>query len=297
MTLLFTLIGTIVFAVVGPALGCLLAGLDRIIARMQGRVGPRSCSRTTTCASFSGKNAFPSTQASSSTSLFARCSSRFSRAGSSSAAVTFLLCVFVVTLSGLFFIVAAYSSRSPYAEIGAARETIQVMAYEPMVLLFAVAFFMAVGSFDISAVLGAQVPAIATIWLVPRPSFHSHDQAAQVAVRSFDVASRSSGARSRHDHRDERADSRWSRSCIGARPCCSSGGSASSSYGEIPLSIILAALVTVVVYFLEIWIDNNFARVKWQFMLKSAWGCRAGRGGVNLSPFSPLFRRLYGLCI
>ena len=37
----FPLLGTIAFAIVGPALGCLLAGLDRIIsARMQGRVGP-----------------------------------------------------------------------------------------------------------------------------------------------------------------------------------------------------------------------------------------------------------------
>ena len=51
--------------------------------------------------------------------------------------------VFVITLSGLFFIVAAYSTRSPYAEIGASRETLQVMAYEPMVLFMAVAFYMA----------------------------------------------------------------------------------------------------------------------------------------------------------
>ena len=32
-----------------------------------------------------------------------------------------LMSVFVITLSGLFFIVAAYSTRSPYAEIGASR--------------------------------------------------------------------------------------------------------------------------------------------------------------------------------
>lgn len=41
MTMLFALIGTLVFAIVAPVLGCLLAGLDRkISARMQGRVGP-----------------------------------------------------------------------------------------------------------------------------------------------------------------------------------------------------------------------------------------------------------------
>ena len=56
-----------------------------------------------------------------------------------------LMSVFVITLSGLFFIVAAYSTRSPYAELGANRETLQVMAYEPMVLFMAVAFYMAAG--------------------------------------------------------------------------------------------------------------------------------------------------------
>ena len=41
MTIIVTVIGIIAFAIAGPIVGCLLAGLDRIIsARMQGRVGP-----------------------------------------------------------------------------------------------------------------------------------------------------------------------------------------------------------------------------------------------------------------
>ena len=41
MTFINTLIGTVAFAILAPIVGCLLAGLDRIIsARMQGRVGP-----------------------------------------------------------------------------------------------------------------------------------------------------------------------------------------------------------------------------------------------------------------
>ena len=41
MSFITTLIGTIAFAILAPIVGCLLAGLDRIIsARMQGRVGP-----------------------------------------------------------------------------------------------------------------------------------------------------------------------------------------------------------------------------------------------------------------
>ena len=50
-----------------------------------------------------------------------------------------------------------------------------------------------------------------------------------------------------------------------------------------PASLILAVVVALAVYFLEIWIDNNFARVKWQFMLKSAWAVALVAGGVNVA--------------
>ena len=49
ITILTTLLASVAFAIVASVLGCLLAGLDRkITARMQGRVGPRSFSLTTT---------------------------------------------------------------------------------------------------------------------------------------------------------------------------------------------------------------------------------------------------------
>ena len=37
-----------------------------------------------------------------------------------------------------------------------------------------------------------------------------------------------------------------------------------------PICIFVVIVALALVYFLEIWIDNNFARVKWQLMLKSA---------------------------
>jgi len=46
---------------------------------------------------------------------------------------------------------------------------------------------------------------------------------------------------------------------------------------------IIAIVVALAVYFLEILIDNNFARVKWQFMLKSAWAVALVGGGVNIA--------------
>jgi NADH:ubiquinone oxidoreductase subunit H len=50
-----------------------------------------------------------------------------------------------------------------------------------------------------------------------------------------------------------------------------------------PASIALAIVVALVAWFFEIWIDNNFARVKWQAMLRSAWAVALVCGAVNLS--------------
>lgn len=284
MTLLFTLIGTIVFAVVGPALGCLLAGLDRIIsARMQGRVGPPLLQPYYDVRKLLGKERV---SVNSSEFVYVACALFFAilAGGIFFSGGNLLLCVFIITLSSLFFIVAAYSSRSPYAEIGAARETIQVMAYEPMVLLFAVAFFMAVGSFDISAVLGAQVPAIATIWL----AFLGLLFILTIKLRKspFDLSM------SHHAHQElvrgmTTEMSGPTLAMVEVMHWCETvlflGWIGIFFVWGNPLSIILAALVAVVVYFLEIWIDNNFARVKWQFMLKSAWAVALVAGGVNIA--------------
>ena len=49
-----------------------------------------------------------------------------------------------------------------------------------------------------------------------------------------------------------------------------------------PLSVIGAIVAILVVWFLEILIDNTSARVKWQLMLKLAWGVTIVAAGMNL---------------
>ncbi len=48
------------------------------------------------------------------------------------------------------------------------------------------------------------------------------------------------------------------------------------------LSVIGAVAAILVVWFLEILIDNTSARVKWQLMLKLAWGVTIVAAGMNL---------------
>ena len=49
-----------------------------------------------------------------------------------------------------------------------------------------------------------------------------------------------------------------------------------------PISYLVAAVAVLVVFFIEILIDNTSARVKWQLMLKMAWGVTLVTGGLNL---------------
>ena len=50
-----------------------------------------------------------------------------------------LLVIFAMTLAGIFFVLAGYKASSPYSFIGAQRELLQMMSYEPAVILSAAA--------------------------------------------------------------------------------------------------------------------------------------------------------------
>ena len=284
MTLLTTLIGTLLFALAAPVVGCLLAGLDRIIsARMQGRVGPPLLQPY-----YDVRKLFEKERASvnavervyvGAALLFAVLAGGIFFSGGN-----LLLCVFVITLSSLFFIMAAYSTRSPYAEVGAARETLQVMSYEPMVLLMAVAFFQVTGSFDVAAAFGLPHPAVCTIGLV----FLGVLFILTIKLRKspFDLAL------SHHAHQEivRGVTTEMSGPTLGLVEImhwCENvlfmGWIGLFFVWGNPISVAIALLVVVLVYFLEIWIDNNFARVKWQFMFKSAWLVALVAGGVNIA--------------
>ena len=141
MTMLFALIGTLVFAIVAPVLGCLLAGLDRkISARMQGRVGPPLLQPYYDVRKLIEKD---NVSVNSTEGTYITCALVFTliAGGIFFSGGNLLMSVFVITLSGLFFIVAAYSTRSPYAEIGANRETLQVIPNLGKVMLYQLSYF------------------------------------------------------------------------------------------------------------------------------------------------------------
>ena len=284
MYLIQVVIATILFAVIGSVIGCLLAGIDRkISARLQGRVGPSVLQPYYDVRKLLEKEAVSVNNVE---GTYITCALLFAfvAGGIFFAGGNLLLSVFVLTLSSLFFILAAYSTRSPYSEVGAAREALQIMAEEPMSLFIAVAFFLATASFDASAVFSLDHPAICSTWLAflgfvfiltikmrksPFDLSSSH-HAHQELVRG--VTTEMSGPTLAKVEVMHWAENVLSLAWIGLF----------FVWGD-PASIVVGIVAALAAFLLEIIIDNNFARVKWQLMLKSAWAVALVAGGLNIA--------------
>lgn len=147
-------------AVLAPVAGGLLTGIDRIIsARLQGRQGPPLFQPFYDVLKLCHKE---SIEVNSMHRFFVYISLAF---------VVFttvillsggdiLLAIFALTLGSVFFVLGGYASNSPYNTIGSERELLQIMAYEPMVLLTCIGLYYAENSFFVKDIVMAQTPSI-----------------------------------------------------------------------------------------------------------------------------------------
>ena len=277
------LVGTVAFAILAPIVGCLLAGLERIIsARMQGRVGPPLLQPYYDVRKLLEKD---DVTVSGVDGVYMTCALVFTAfaGGIFFAGDNLLMSAFVITMAALFFIMAAYSSRSPYSEIGAAREAIQVMSYEPMVLLMAVCFYMTVHTFMVREVFVIDLPVI--VFTVPAFIGFMFILTIKLRKSPFDISM------SHHAHQEivrgvttEMSGKRLAK--VEIMHWCETvlflGWTGMFFIWGNPLSIALAIVVVLAIWFFEILIDNNFARVKWQAMLRWSWLVALICGGINM---------------
>lgn len=153
-------IGTVAFALLAPLVGGLIDGVDRkLSARMQGRVGPRLLQPFYDVAKLLRK---APASVNTMDDTYMACALIFTVVGGGifvSGSNT-LLCAFMVTLAAIFVVLASASTQSPFAQVGADRELLQVMSYEPAVLLMSVGLYLATDSFDSIAVTGQSAPII-----------------------------------------------------------------------------------------------------------------------------------------
>lgn len=194
-----------------------------------------------------------------------------------------LLALFVLTLGSIFFVLGGYASNSPYSVIGSERELLQMMAYEPMVLLTGIGLYYADNSFFIKDIVSSDTPAI---FLLPgvflglvfilifklrkspfdlSMSHHGHQEIVQ-------------GIKTEYSGKDLAIIeiTEWYEVIIVLTLVYIFFATKS------PISHVYAIAACILVYLFEILVDNGFARVKWEIALKSAWIVTGVAGTLNL---------------
>lgn len=266
------IVAMILFIVLAPVLGFLLAGMDRIIsARMQRRAGPPLLQPYYDVRKLLNKE---HVSVNSAQEFYVLCSLLFMIITGAIffAGGNLLLVVFALTLSVVLLVVAAFTSNSPYAQIGAERELYLMMAYEPMMLFTVIGLYIFTGSFDVFDIAnGTEMPFlyllgifigfafILTIKLRKSPfdlgtSHHAHQELVKGLTTEF---SGRTLAMVEIMH--------WYENIL--------------LLGFVVLffmngtiwGFMIGIVVCILLYIFEVLIDNSFARMKWQVALKSAW--------------------------
>ncbi len=195
-----------------------------------------------------------------------------------------LLVFFALTTANLFLILAATSSHSPYAHMGANREMVQMLAYEPMVLLTAVGFYLSTGTFKINEIVARDsLPPIVylpgvfvgfifilTIKLRKHPfdlatSHHAHQEMVKGITTEF------SGEMFAIVEISHWYENVFLMGVIGLFFL-------NSTWWTVLIALVAISLT----YFTLILVDNTNARMKWQKMFRNAWMTTIIIGAVNV---------------
>ena len=277
------------FLILGPFIGCLIAGIDRkIAARMQGRRGPPLLQPWYDVRKFMAKedsapNRFQDFYVACYLGWVVFTGVLFF------GGMDLLLVLFTLTLAETFLILAASCTGSPFAHVGAQREIYAAMAYEPMLLLVAIGFYLFTGgtdggSFRVSDIIEHGDPAIVpmiglfvgfvfilTMKLRKSPfdlsmSHHAHQDIVRGITTEFTGRTYAMVE-----------VSHW-------YECVMLLGMVALFFMDGTwLGVAAGIVVAILVYLLEIWIDNGFARMKWQTAVKSGWAVALVLGMVNIA--------------
>ncbi len=160
------IIRTLMVLLVAPIVGCLMAGIDRkVSAHLQGRVGPPLLQPWYDFRKLMSKENVVVNKFQNIYIVF-----YFAFILVSLFMLVFemdlLMIVFVYTIANVAIILAGMSTGSPYSRIGSARETISMLAYEPVLIFFIVGMYGLTGSFKISKLNDISSPLIEYLPLI-----------------------------------------------------------------------------------------------------------------------------------
>jgi ech hydrogenase subunit B len=277
------IITAILYIILAPLAGGIIAGVDRkITARMQGRVGPPILQPFYDVGKLFEKENVVVTTAQNFYILaylvFIIVSGALFFAGGD-----LLLVIFAFTLAHVFLVLGAYSVHSPYSHIGAERELIQIMAYEPMIIFSAVGMFLVVGSFDVAAIATTTVPIILYLPGV----FLGFLTVLTIKLRKspFDIST------SHHAHQEivKGITTEFSGPTLGQVEIAHWFENIfllGLVYLFFSFNPAIALVAVAVTYFAEVFVDNVTVRLRWQTALESGWIAAATLGLLNLAILS-----------
>jgi ech hydrogenase subunit B len=262
-----------------PLVGGFLTGVDRIItARMQNRYGPPVLQPFYDFLKLMGKERITVNQ----TQMVYVLGHLFFAVAALAMLVLkqdLLMLVFVLAFSAISLIIGAMSVRSPYSKIGAQREIIQMMAYEPVLLLMVVGIYLTTKSFMIESIFQYGKPLLFSLPLV----FLAFLYILTIKLRKspFDFST------SHHGHQE----------LIKGLTTEFSGPQLAiielTHWFDLVLLLGLISLffakplwvgivIALASYFMEIVIDNISARMTWKWMLKATWLVGIGAAVTNI---------------
>lgn len=273
-------ISVILFIILGPLIGGLLSGLDRVItAKMQGRVGPTLLQPFYDVSKLLKKETLLVNKTQD-FYVFAFLVLIIFTGCLFFAGEDLLLVVFALTLASVLLVLAAFSTSSPYSHMGAERELIQMMSYEPMVIIMTVGVYMVTKNFYISKIVAFDKPLIMylpgvflgflyvlTIKFRKSPfdlsmSHHAHQEIVRGITTEF-TGKKLAMIEIAH----------WYENVFLL-------GFIYLFFANNP---VIGIIATLAAFFLEIFIDNSSARVKWEFAMVSSWVVAISLGMVNIA--------------
>ena len=282
-TVTLRIIFAVAYVIFAPIIGGLLDGLDRkISARMQGRKGPSILQPFYDMQKLLEKQ-FMSANKIQLLMIFTYLFFVILTGVLFFAGFDMLMCLFSLSTSEMFLVLASTSTHSPFSTQGTHRELMQMMAIEPMLLLTAVGFYLVNGTFMVSDIVACSTPTIAMA-----PGFFlgfAFILTVKFRKSPFDLST------AHHAHQE--VVKGVTTEMVGIEYAATMltewyemvfllGITGLFFLTPNPLSIVAGIVAILVVFFIEILIDNSSARVKWQLMLRMVWGVTIVCGGLNL---------------
>ncbi|MFL0245378.1 respiratory chain complex I subunit 1 family protein [Candidatus Clostridium stratigraminis] len=265
--------------IAAPVIGCFFAGVDRkLTAKLQGRIGPKLRQPWYDFRKLMSKENLVVNKYQNLYILFYLIFIIVSLI-MLFLEMDLLMIIFVYTIANVALILAAMSTGSPYSRIGAAREAISMLAYEPILVFYIVGMYMLTGSFKISELNGANAPLLLYLPLV----FISMLFIMSIKFKKspFDFSS------SHHAHQElvKGMFTDFSGPTMGIIEFA-------HWYEYVFLSglmfifwkqnFIMGTILSLFTFFFVIIIDNITARLSWEWMLKVTWTIIVGLSIVNI---------------